>query len=246
MRLRPDTLDTVGDGEVHVWVATPSEVMTDGRAELCLGLLDAAERRRHGRFRFARDRDAFLVAHALVRTTLSRYEAVAPTEWRFSTNDHGRPDISPVHGSSLRFNLSHTEDLVACAVVREREIGVDVEAGDRRVEVLEIADRYLAPSELAQLRALDPSRHRDRFFTYWTLKEAYIKARGLGLALPLEQIAFDVVDPERIRVELDSRLGDDATSWQLLHRTHGARHHLAVCVRRGSSPELAISVEQGL
>ena len=107
-----------------------------------------------------------------------------------------------MHEGGLRFNLSHTDGLVVCLVAVEREIGVDVEHTARAGSVgIEIAERFSSPSEVAELRSLPFADQRSRFFDYWTLKEAYIKARGLGLHLPLDQFSFHLgltpVTPER-------------------------------------------------
>jgi 4'-phosphopantetheinyl transferase len=130
----------------------------------------------------------------------------------------------------LLFNLSNTPGLAVCLVSGAREGGVDVEDTERPGEKIEIADRFFAPSEVTALRALPKEAQRDRFFDYWTLKEAYIKARGMGLAIPLDQFAFDVAGPT-IRIWIDSRLSDDAGSWEFALSSPTSRHRLAVALR---------------
>src|SRR6185295_18612851 len=120
------------------------------------------------------------------RTTLSHYAAVDPTAWQFARNRRGRPEISgPLGVAPLRFNLSNTAGLIACLVTLGVDVGVDVEDTHRRGETVRIANRFFSASEVAALEALPPERQRQRFFEYWTLKESYIKARGMGLAIPL-------------------------------------------------------------
>ena len=156
-------------------------------------LLTADERVRHQRLRFERDKRQFLATRALVRTVLSCYEpAVSPLEWRFAIGERGKPSISePAAASGWHFNLSNTRGLVVCAVsgVHSR-LGVDVERLDRSNDLLALADRYFSPLEVAELRALPSSEQPSRFFDYWTLKESYIKAHGLGLAIPLDSFSF--------------------------------------------------------
>ena len=108
-----------------------------------------------------------------------------------SRNVHGRPEIldRPAGVPDLRFNLSHTDGLIACAVTIGREVGVDVEHVGRRL-THDIAGRFFAPREVADLKSLPVAEQPRVFFDYWTLKEAYIKARGFGLALPLGDFAF--------------------------------------------------------
>jgi 4'-phosphopantetheinyl transferase len=182
---------------------------------------------------FGRDRRRFLLTRALVRTMLSRYAAVAPAEWAFITNDHGRPEIldRPRGVPDLRFNLSHTEGLIACAVTIGREVGVDVEHVDRRL-MHDIAGRFFAPREVTDLKALPDSEQPRAFFDYWTLKEAYIKARGFGLALPLADFAFTLAPPAPPRIAFEPGLDDDPETWQFAQAWPTPHHRLALAVRR--------------
>lgn len=229
------------DASVHVWAARSERV----EAQLWddyVALLSEAERERLGRFRFERNRREFCVAHVLVRETLSAYADVDPKDWAFETNAHGRPEVAARFGVDLRFNLSHTDGLVACAVCRSADVGVDVEAMDRRTETVEIAERFFSARELADLRALPFAEQRDRFFVYWTLKESYIKARGLGLALPLDQFSFLIESAAPIRIATEPALNDDPHSWQFWYSRFSERHSLAMGVRRGNGEDFAVEV----
>ena len=185
------------------------------------------------RFVFERDRRSFLITRALVRTTLSRYAAVPPAEWAFIANVHGRPEIldRPRGVPDLRFNLSHTEGLIACAVTIGREVGVDVEHVQRRL-THDIADRFFAPREVQDLKALPADEQPKAFFDYWTLKEAYIKARGFGLALPLADFAFQLSPAAPPRISFEPSLDDDPATWQFAQDWPTPTHRLAVAVRR--------------
>jgi 4'-phosphopantetheinyl transferase len=144
----------------------------------------------HGRtMRLERRRNEYLLTRTMVRRVLSAYSPMAPSAWRFRTGLHGRPEIDPP--SPLRFNLSNCEGLIACLVAMDREIGVDIEPAYRAADVLELAERILAPAERRALDALPTTAARqDRALTLWTLKEAYIKARGRGFSLPPESLTF--------------------------------------------------------
>ncbi|WP_428268384.1 4'-phosphopantetheinyl transferase family protein [Haliangium sp.] len=209
----------LGDAEVQVWTSVPETLMDAGARRRCLALLSEDEQARMNRFRFERDRHLYLVAHALVRRVLSRYVDVAPDRWRFVTNQYGRPDIAPgLSPTPLRFNLSHTRGLVAVAVTLGRDLGVDVEHMFPRSFSLDVAEHFFAPREVAALMALPEHARRDRFFAYWTLKESYIKARGMGLALPLDGFAFHLDRaPEHTDADADADadpvvLGDAAAA----------------------------------
>ena len=206
-------------------------------------LMTPEERARNARYMFERSRREHLVGRALVRTTLSRYADVAPGAWRFREGERGRPEIDGPEGAlGLRFNLSHTTGLVAVAVARGLDVGVDVEDGARQRTTVEIADRFFSQREVADLRALPAAEQRDRFFTYWTLKEAYIKAVGLGLAIPLDHFSFLLEPGAPVGVEFAPERDDDPADWQFDRARPSERHHLAVAVRRGRARDLAIVV----
>ena len=231
--------------EIHVWTLDPDGVSDPEELQACRALLSDAEGTRHERFHFDRDRHRFLVAHALVRRTLPRHADVAPAVWTFEEGEFGRPEIrAPALEPALRFNLSHTAGLVACGVGLARDLGVDVEDTERRGETVKLARRFFSPDEVAALEVLPEEDQRDRFFDYWTLKESYIKARGMGLQIPLEQFSFQLPEDERepIGIRFDSRLGDDPASWQFALFRPTARHRLAVAVRRPGEPDLNIRV----
>ena len=105
----------------------------------------------------------------------------------------------------LRFNLSHTDGLIACAVTIGREVGVDVEHIQRRL-THDVAGRFFAPREVDDLKALPEDEQQRVFFDYWTLKEAYIKARGFGLALPLGDFAFTLAPPAPPQIAFEPAL----------------------------------------
>jgi 4'-phosphopantetheinyl transferase len=221
--------------EAHLWIVRPERARNAGVLERYEPLLSSEERAKRDRFRFPKDRELCLIARAVVRTTLSRYADISPTEWRFVTNAHGRPEIDQPEGErSLKFNLSHTKGLVVLAVAREREVGVDVEDRERGGKLLDVAERFFSPYEVAALRRLPENEQLDRFFFYWTLKEAYIKARGKGLAIPLSQFSFEL-DEDRdrgIRIAFGPKLEDDPDRWQFTALSFGRQHRIAVGVER--------------
>ena len=232
--------------EVHVWLTRPDEVVDSEHLAACRAMLSDDERARLARLRREPDRRAFLAAHALVRSALSRYADVPPEDWSFAANHWGRPEIAgPGAVPALRFSLSHTSGLTACAVALDCDCGVDVEAFDRRGDPLKLARRVLSPKELADLEARAAGARRDCFLAYWTLKEAYVKARGLGLSLPLRQFSFSL-SGERIRIEFAAPGDDVASSWQFASLQPTPRHVLAIAVRRGDGPERRIVVRETL
>jgi 4'-phosphopantetheinyl transferase len=231
--------------EAHLWYVFPDALTDSVLLDAYYQLLCPEERDQHKRFRFAKGRHEYLVTRALVRTVLSHYVAVDPRTWQFEKNTYGKPAIAYPHDIlPLSFNLSNTNGLVVCLVALDREVGVDVEDMERPGKTVEIADSFFSPAEVAALRALPGEARRDRFFTYWTLKESYIKARGMGLSLPLDRFSFHLAGGCPVRISFDSRLGDEPDSWQFAQFRPTSRHVIAVAIRRGVDSDLTIQLRQ--
>lgn len=227
--------------QIDIWCAFCERISDPTLLRRYTQLLTDAERAQEARFHFAEDRHRYRVTRALLRTVLSRYHDIAPERWTFTPNAYGRPSISNDSDGARRisFNLSHTRKLVVLAITHDHELGIDTEDTLTRSPPLEIADRFFAPDEVASLRALPTSRQSVRFFQYWTLKESYIKARGLGLSLPLDQFAFHFPRPEQIRLEIQPQLRDAAEKWRLRQWWVDERlqHMVALCAHSiGTEP----------
>jgi 4'-phosphopantetheinyl transferase len=240
---RAETSFVLGPGELRVRYAFTAELARPALRERCLALLSEAERARQARFRFARDQDSYLLAHALVRGTLAALLGEDARALQFEDGEHGRPElVTPQTTPRVRFNLSHTEGLVACAFALEHDVGVDVEHVDRRVEIAELSKSVFSPSERERLLGrADEHARRQRFFELWTLKEAYIKAVGKGLALPLRAISFELDAGELPTVAFAGDIADAAERWALHVHPIGERHMLASAL---GHPEVVRHVEQ--
>src|SRR4051794_3096098 len=189
---------SLSDLDIRTWFLPIAEG-EEPTIERHASLLDAAERENAGRFAFERDRRHYIAAHALLRVMLSSIVPVPPRDWRFETGLFGRPEIVPTPTDvPLRFNLSHTRGLVACCVTLRRDVGLDVEAVDRPMPDIDEIAAYFTQDERALLRLSAPARRYQLFFKLWTLKEAYIKAVGKGLSVPLDSFGF-ALDPIGIR-----------------------------------------------
>jgi len=153
--------------------------------------LSTDECQRAERFYFQRDRRRFTVARGVLRSILSQYLGLAPQQLRFCYGPHGKPALVSTSGPArLHFNVSHSHELALYAITYDRHIGVDVEHIRTDFACEAIAERFFSPPERAVLRCLPPQVKYEAFFNCWTRKEAYIKACGEGLSLPLDQ--FDV------------------------------------------------------
>lgn len=207
--MSPD--DATSSLPIHLWVVSPEALNDESLAE-GYRLMTGEERARQRAFVFEKNRREYLATRGLVRAVLSRYRDVAREAWAFRRNEYGRPAIDPPCG--LRFNLTNHPRLVACAVRHgELEIGCDVEPLSRGRDVLDIADTVFAPRELADLRALPAAAQPDRAIALWTLKEAYIKARSMGMSLPLQEFSFELGPGAGPRISFTAEIDDDPARW---------------------------------
>jgi 4'-phosphopantetheinyl transferase len=196
-------------------------------------VLDDVERQRFHSYKVDGPRREYLVGRALVRTTLSRFAPVEPSDWRFEHNRYGRPIISSNQlgiASDLVFNLSHTSGMVVLAVGHGCELGIDIEKLSRECAVDDVANRYFSLAESNHIRASEGAERVERFFAFWTLKEAYIKARGLGFSLPLDSFAFAFSKEGAPIISFTETCQDEPARWRFLRRSAGSDHRLALAV----------------
>ncbi|MGZ8219325.1 4'-phosphopantetheinyl transferase family protein [Methylomagnum sp.] len=228
------------DGEAHIWLAWTDRFTEPSALDACRRLLSEEETERCGRFHFERDRHLYLVAHAMVRHTLAAYLELPPRHLQFSTNAYGRPELLRGPGMpNLRFNLSHTRGLAALVVNLDHDCGIDVEAERRSSDLTALATSVLSPPELEAFRNLPESDRPHAFLRYWTLKEAYIKARGQGLSLPLDRFSFEI--REKIAIQFHAGIDDNPGGWQFTQEFPDPGHVLAVAIHHGAGPELFLS-----
>jgi len=237
-------VDLIADSRrIDLWCTYISRIGDDSLLSRYDALLGAEERARQARFRFAKDQRRHLVTRALARTVLSRYAAVRPEDWTFSAGPHGRPAISgPQPAPPLEFNISHCADLVLLGVTTGRTLGVDAEDPEARAADIEGLDRYFAPEERAALLALPPGERRRRFFELWTLKESYIKARGMGLAIRLDAFRFQLTGERGLTLHMRPDLGDSPDRWRVWQLVLRPDYLAAVCAARGEdvSPRIVV------
>jgi 4'-phosphopantetheinyl transferase len=224
----------ISDHDIDLWLVFYDDIEDERTLADMRALLSDTERNQQGRFHFADDRKRYLVTRALVRSVLSHYAAVDPRAWVFFANEYGRPFIRHPHpdAQGLRFNVSHTRGLVALAVGRQRELGVDVENIVARKISMEIASSFFAPREASDVAGAPAARAHDRLFEYWTFKESYVKARGMGLSLPLDKFAFHFPHAGAVRIDIDPALEDHAHRWSFWQYRPRADYLLALCAQK--------------
>ena len=183
---QPGDAPSLPDKELHIW-----RVWLDVEASECARLasyLSEDERLRASRFVFPRDRDHFTVARGTLRELIAQYLRRPPASFRFQTGQYGKPWL--LESPEIRFNLTHSHGLALYAFAIKRELGIDVEKVQPEFAGEEIAERYFSTAEQRELSELPPELRTSAFFLCWTRKEAYVKAHGGGLQIPLS--SFDV------------------------------------------------------
>jgi 4'-phosphopantetheinyl transferase len=235
---RADEPTSAATHAVHVHTLRTASV-SDAAMASAEALLSTGERARADRFHFAHDRRQHVLLSALARRALARAvggdDALA-REIVFSTGERGRPEIAgPAELQGMRFNLSKTAGLVVCAVTEALDIGIDVENLARMIDVCEVAPVVLHARERDELAHMRGDARRLWFLKLWTLKEAYAKARGLGLYLPVEHLAFSF-DDDGVVAHFDSIIDDDPRAWSFRHLAPTATHQLAVVVAATTRP----------
>jgi 4'-phosphopantetheinyl transferase len=232
--MTPDVTPTsLAPGDARIWYRFTESLDEDAvRAEVAQ--LSPDERARCQRFVFRRDRRDFAAGHALLRRVLSMHDDVRADAWTFVADANGKPSLARQSAAlPLVLKPSHTHGVVACGVTRYGEVGVDVECVERVTDGRDIAERYFSTAELAELDARAGDERAARFIELWTLKEAYLKAIGSGLAQPLDTFAFSFDDAGGIRFSAPPDAGPAAWTFALF--APSPRHRLAVAARFDSS-----------
>lgn len=206
----PAVLDLTSH-QVDVWRAR-LDLPIDALDQL-EAILSGDEKQRAARFHFQPDRERFIAAHGCLRDILTRYLHCGPDQLRFSTNPHGKPAL---RDRKLEFNLTHSGDFALVAVTQERKVGVDIERMRQGISSQVIARQYFSRSEVSELLALPSEQWETGFFNCWTRKEAYIKAQGLGLSLPLESFDVSLAPDEPAILQATRPDPGEAAHWTLL------------------------------
>jgi 4'-phosphopantetheinyl transferase len=212
--LPPPEAPRLSEDEVHVWRATLARPAAE--VARLAALLDDDERHRAGRFRFPVHRDRFVAGRGVQREILARYLGAEPAALRWRLASHGKPALDGAHDSTgVRFNVSNAEDGLLVAVARGRELGVDLEALRPMPDGADIATRFFSAPENEVFASIPPERRDEAFFTCWTRKEAFIKAVGEGLSMPLDRFDVTLVPGEPARLLRTRGDPGEAERWTL-------------------------------
>lgn len=201
------------EDEVHVW-RTGLDMAPSGLADL-RQILSPDERERADRFHFEADRRRAVIGRGYLRLLLGRILDLPPNKLRFEYDEFGKPGLIPKHRLPLQFNVSHSGDLILIAITMGRAVGVDVERIRADLDPDEIAARFFSADECKILASLAGPHRYKAFFTCWTRKEAYLKAKGVGLSLPLDQFDVSFLPDEEPRLLATRPDPAEARRWRL-------------------------------
>ncbi len=206
---------TLDLGAIHVWRVSLAQ--TESCLQSLQQTLSTDEQTKAERFHFPKDRSQFIVSRGALRAILSRYLNINSHILRFDYNPYGKPSlIAAQGGDTLRFNLSHSRGIALIALTQNRDIGVDIEGINPNISYLEIAESFFSSLENTMLRSLPEHLQLTAFFTCWTRKEAYIKAVGKGLSIPLNQFDVTLAPGEPAALLNVEDNPEEASRWSLI------------------------------
>lgn len=218
--------------EIHLFWVKPDNITQPNLIAAYKQLLSEPELERLANIRFDNHKHQFLVTRALVRSALSMYAPIAPEAWRFIYNEYGRPEVEAKFNSqNLRFNLSHTNGLIVLGITLENDLGVDTECLQRKNNIIAIAERYFSESEIRQLQQTSETGQIELFYQLWTLKEAYIKAKGQGLHIPLNRFSFNIKTSTSIEISFNPNFDDTPHDWHFWMYTRQPSYQIAIALR---------------
>jgi 4'-phosphopantetheinyl transferase len=203
--LKPDT--------IHFFYTQIDEIKSKALLNKYHSIINKKEKEKINRYIFEKDQHNCLVTRALIRFLLSSCTNLHPEEFKFSENRYGKPDLIPgLLNIPVKFNLSHSGGVTACALTLGSDIGLDIENSQRQID-FKIADRFFSTPEANYLNSCPEKEKQNVFYNFWTLKESYIKARGKGLSIGLDKFSFKL-DKQKIRVHFHESLNDTPAQWQ--------------------------------
>ncbi len=210
----PSDSPVLAGDEVHVWRITLRQPVSLTRR--LAQFLNAEESARASRFHFPEHRERFIVGRSVFKIILGAYLNEDGANINFKYSDYGKPLLAGRHaGSELSFNLAHSNDVAVYAITLSRRIGIDIEYVRPDLADDRIAERFFAPAEVAVIRALPPENRTEAFFNCWTRKEAYIKARGEGMSLPLDSFTVSLKPGEPAALLTVANSREEGSRWSL-------------------------------
>jgi 4'-phosphopantetheinyl transferase len=229
----PSLIPPIADETAELWYLDTRTFEDSSMAERWLARLEEHERIRYSACRGSAAKSEYLATRVLARAALARFTGEPAERLRLTADRGRRPEMISPSMPALRWSLAKTRELAVGLFARQRDVGVDVELV-APIEAVALAGRFFSPRELTGLMTLEGAARLARFYALWTLREAYLKARGVGLTLPLEELAFEPGPAGSARAEFGPAIGDDPALWQFGLTWLTDRHLAATCIRRPS------------
>jgi len=216
----------------HIWLLD-FRTIDDSQLEAFKESLSEDELERLERFSNARLRRKQLITRMGVRSCLSQYsDSISPKDWEFEQDANGKPMLKAGSEMDLSFNLSHSGDWLVVATTVDTQIGVDLQQRSYQQPLTDLAERFFHPEEAKALAEAEGDWQEAQFFRFWTLKEAYLKARGLGIVGGLEKARFQLDNNGLVTAEFDPALKDDPSDWQFHHFDLEDNYSLALALHQ--------------
>ena len=230
------------DGRIDLWHVRLDEALDPMSLEECRRWLSTDELERLQRFTHVEARRQFLVGRALLRGTLSRYTGRDPRALEFRYNSYGKPTLKTPAEPPLEFSVSHTRGLVVCAVAACGRWGWTWNVQRTVSNPLEFARRFFAAAEAAELASLPAARRKAAFLEFWTLREAFVKARGVGLMTAPADFAFSLSGPGEARVSFNNSSEETPENWRFYRFCPVTDYRAALAVARPASERPVITI----
>jgi 4'-phosphopantetheinyl transferase len=236
----PSKARLLEDHQVHVWFRSLDSADVD--AVTVLAYLSPDEKQRAERYHYDQHRNEFILSRGTLRLALSSYTGISPELLSFEYSKHGKPSFAATHEARrLQFNLSHTHGMMLLAVVRNRRIGVDIEKIRSDFNVRQIAERFFSLQEQSVLRTVPDEQQYQAFFRCWTRKEAYIKAKGEGMSIPLRD--FDVsLDRDSAVLQGTRPDESEARKWKMFDLQIAPDYAATAVIEADSGADLEVRV----
>jgi 4'-phosphopantetheinyl transferase len=231
------------ENEIHLWYLNQETANIDAVTKAFAQVATPEEREQAQRFIPDAKRNEFMMTRVMIRRVLAHYVAVDEKAWEFTKNRFGAPEIaSPSLSPALIFSIAHTKGVIVIATASDREIGVDVESRREKSNFLDLARSAFSTQECEKMSKLGEAEVAQRFYEYWTLKEAYIKARRMGFSIPTRHFSMHL-DTKNIGIAFDAQIIDDAHGWGFKLLDWGSAHQMALAYRK-KSPDEVIEIHE--
>ncbi|MDI6687881.1 MAG: 4'-phosphopantetheinyl transferase superfamily protein [Desulfobacterales bacterium] len=216
--------------EIHFFYTLIDEIKDTVLLDRYRSVISENEKRKVNRYVFEKDKHSCLVTRALLRFVLSACTCCDPELFEFIENNYGKPDLKPgLVTMPVKFNISHSRNVTACALALGSEIGMDIEDHSRKID-LNIADRFFSKPESEYLRSCPDKDRQEVFFDFWTLKESYIKARGMGLSIGLDKFGFKI-DKKNVCINFHESLNASPEQWKFFRFSPVENYKAAISIQ---------------